>query len=219
MLLLHGWGRDLHDFDGLREAFGGRTFVAVDFPPFGESDKAIEGWNIFTYVGMVMSLCEHLGIDSADVVGHSFGGRVAIILSAVKCAFVHSCILIDSAGMKPKRTLKYRINRLKYQICKRTGKDTQKFASADYLALPQNMKSTFSSIVSTHLEGYAKASNSRTLIVWGQNDEETPLYMAKRLKKLIRKSEIAILEGGGHFSFLDCPLQFFALVKDFWEEE
>ena len=67
VLLLHGWGRDLHDFDGFRENFSGRSFIAVDFPPFGESDKKIDGWNIFTYVGMVMSLCEHLGIDSVVI--------------------------------------------------------------------------------------------------------------------------------------------------------
>lgn len=219
VLLLHGWGRSMDDFNQLRRQFPERTFLAIDFPPFGKSDKNIQGWGIFTYVGMVMSLCEHLGIDSVDVVGHSFGGRVAIILSAVRCALVHSCILIDSAGIKPKRSLKFRLKKLKYKLYKKMGKNLQGFASADYLALPQNMKPTFSNIVETHLNNYAKASNSRTLIVWGGNDQETPPYMAKRLKKYIRKSRLEILSNAGHFCFLDCPLQFFALVKKFWEEE
>ena len=219
VLLLHGWGRTMADFDALRSHFPNRTFLAIDFPPFGESDKNIEGWGIFTYVGMVMSLCEHLGIDTADVVGHSFGGRIAIILSAVKCSLVHSCILIDSAGMKPKRGLKFRLKKVKYKLYKKMGKNLQGFASADWLALPQNMKSTFSNIVETHLESYAKASNARTLIIWGENDKETPMYMAKRLNKYISKSRLEVLGNAGHFSFLDCPLTFFALVKKFWEEE
>ncbi len=219
VLLLHGWGRNMADFNALRNQFPNRSFLALDFPPFGESDKNIQGWDIFTYVGMVMSLCDHFGIDSVDVVGHSFGGRIAIILSAVRCALVHSCILIDSAGMKPKRSLKFRLKKVRYKLYKKMGKNLQGFASSDYLALPQNMRGTFSNIVSTHLENYAKASNSRTLIIWGEKDAETPLYMAKRLNKYIRKSKLEILTNAGHFSFTDCPLQFFALVKKFWEEE
>lgn len=217
ILALHGWGRSIKDFDALSESFPERSFLIVDFPPFGESDKDIEGWNIFTYVSMVISLCEHLEIKSVDLIGHSFGGRIAIILSAIKPTFVHSCILADSAGMKPKRSIKYRLIVLRYKICKKLGKSTVGQGSKDYLALSPEMRKTFVNIVETHLEEYAKKISCPTLIVWGKNDKETPIYMANRLHKLIKQSSLRVIEDGDHFSFLNFPLSFFAIVKQFWE--
>lgn len=215
IILLHGWGRSGEDFKDFISLFPDRQFLTVDFPPFGKSQKEFEDWNIFTYVSMLMSLCEHLSIDKADFIGHSFGGRIAIILSAVKRSLVHSCMLVDSAGMKPKRTIKYRVKVLRYKLNKKLGKNVDNFGSSDYLALPDNLKGTFKSIVNTHLEDYAKKMSVKTLIVWGDKDDQTPMYMAKRLHRLIKNSKLEILEGAGHFSFLDCPLEFFSIVYQF----
>lgn len=218
IILLHGWGVDSSIFDQLISAFPEKVFLKIDFPPFGKSEKDPKDWNIFTYVSLVMSLCEHLHIDKADFVGHSFGGRVAIILSAVKCSLVHSCILVDSAGMKPKRTIKYMINLSKFKLAKKFGKDVSSFGSSDYLKLSPEMKKTFVSIVKTHLEEYAKIINSKTLIVWGKNDKETPLYMAKRLNKLIKNSTLEVIDSASHFPFLESKLEFYKIVNEFWED-
>ena len=80
------------------------------------------------------------------------------------------------------------------------------------------MKETFKNIVNTHLEAYAKKIKAKTLIVWGLQDNETPIYMARRLNKLIAGSELKILNDGGHFSFLDCKLEFFRIVNEFYKE-
>ena len=71
-ILLHGWGCDSSIFKNLVDSFPSRSFLVIDFPPFGKSEKEIKDWNIFTYVGMLMSLCEHLDIESCDLIGHSF---------------------------------------------------------------------------------------------------------------------------------------------------
>ena len=217
-ILLHGWGRSGEDFSSIISQFPERSFIVIDFPPFGESDKNIVGWSIFTYAQMVISLCDHLRITSIDLVGHSFGGRIALLLCAVNRAYVHSCILTGGAGMKPKRSLGFYIKVAKYKIKKRLGKDISSFGSADYLALSPEMRKTFVSIVSTHLEEYARTISTKTLLVWGENDTETPVYMAKRLNKLLKNSRLELLSGGGHFVFLDQPLSFYRLVKNFWEE-
>jgi len=218
-LLLHGWGRSIDDFKTLASFFPNRFFIAIDFPPFGKSEKDIVGWSIFTYVQMVMSLCEHLKVKSAHVLGHSFGGRIAIILSAVECSFVRTCILIDSAGMKPKRNIKYRYKVFKYKLYKKFGKNISSFGSKDYLALSPELRKTFVNIVETHLEDYAKSISAKTLIIWGEKDEETPVYMANKLKRLIKNSQIKIIDNASHFSFLDCPLSCYRLIKNFWEED
>lgn len=217
ILLLHGWGCDSGVFDGIIKLFPNKSFLLVDFPPFGNSDKTIDDWNIFTYVGMLMSLCDYLCIDKCDVLGHSFGGRVAIILSAVKRSLVHSCILVDSAGMKPRRSLKLRYQILKYKIGKKLGKNVENMGSSDYLALPENMRKTFVSIINTYLEDYAKIMSVKTLIIWGEKDDDTPLYMAKRLNRFIKNSRLEIIQQAGHFSFIDRPLEFYKLVNVFWE--
>ena len=216
-LLLHGWGCDCSVFNDLIKFFPNKSFLLIDFPPFGNSDKAIADWNIFTYVGMLMSLCDYLHIDKCDVLGHSFGGRVAIILSAVKRSLVQSCILVDSAGMKPHRSLKLRYKIIKYKINKKLGKNTENMGSSDYLALPENMRKTFVSIINTYLEDYAKRMAVKTLIVWGEKDDDTPLYMARRLNKLIKNSTLKVISQAGHFSFLDRPLEFYKIINDFWE--
>lgn len=215
-LLLHGWGRSSEDFKGLTTHFSDRCFLVIDFPPFGKSDKEPLGWTIFTYVQMLMSLCEHLGIKGCHLVGHSFGGRVAIIMSAIMYSYVKSCILVDSAGMKPRHGIKYQYRVMRYKIRKKLGKSTNGFGSADYKALSPEMQKTFVNIVQTNLEDYAKTISLPSLIIWGKNDNQTPLYMAKRLNRLIQNSKLRILEDGGHFSFLDCPLEFYGAIKDFW---
>ncbi len=219
VILLHGWGRSGQDFCDVIEHINDRSILTVDFPPFGQSDKDIVGWNIYTYAGMVMSLCDHLKIDSADFIGHSFGGRIVIILAAVKRSLVHSCILVDSAGMKPRHSIKYRYRQIKLKLAKKLKLNYHPKGSADYEALSPEMKGTFKSIVNTHLEDYAKKMPMKTLLVWGENDNETPLYMAKKLNKLIKNSSLKILKNGGHFSFFDCKLEFFMALDEFFEEE
>ena len=192
--------------------------LAIDFPPFGKSNVEPQGWSIFSYVQMLMSLCEHLKIKSCDLIGHSFGGRVAIIFAAINCANVHSCILVDAAGMKPRRTIKYRLSVARYKIRKKMGLSTSSFGSDDYKKLSPDMRRVFVDIVGSHLEDYARKIAAPTLIVWGKQDKQTPLYMAKRLSRLIQNSRLEILQDGGHFSFVDCPLEFCGKVKDFLGE-
>ena len=218
ILLLHGWGANCDIFDNIIEKFPNKKFIKVDFPPFGRSGKNIEEWNIFTYVNMIMSLCDFLEIEKCDVFGHSFGGRIAIILSVVKRSLVHSCILVDSAGIKPKRKINYYIKVYKYKIYKKLGKDVSKFGSKDYQELSPNLKRTFKSIVETYLDEYAKKISVKTLIIWGKNDQETPLYMAKRLNKKIKHSTLKIIDNAGHFPFLDCQFEFCRCLNNFLED-
>lgn len=217
-LLLHGWGSSSEVFNGLVESFPEKFFVAVDFPPFGKSSTEPCLWTIFSYASMVMSLCEHLGIHEVDILGHSFGGRIAILLSSIGCLNVHSCILVDSAGMKSKFSLKSHIKVLKYKTLKFFRKNVEGYGSVDYQALSPCMKGVFVNIVNTFLEPYLPKISAQTLIVWGKDDQETPLYMAKRLKRKIKNSRLTILNGG-HFVFLDCPLSFYKVVREFWEAE
>lgn len=218
IILLHGWGADSQIFKPIWKAFPERSFLCIDFPPFGKSQKKIENFNIYTYVALLMSLCEHLHIEKCDVLAHSFGGRVASILASIKCSLVRSCIFVGSAGLKPKRNLKYYYSIYKYKILKKLGKSTLNLGSKDYQLLDENMKKTFNSIVNEDLAPYYQSVRCKTLIVWGEKDKETPLYMAKKLHKYIKNSKLEIIKDAGHFCFLTNTLSFNKIIGKFWEE-
>ena len=217
LVFLHGWGRDGKDFDDFASLFEDYSILTIDFPPFGKSEFEPSRWNIFSYATMFISLCAHLNISSIDIIGHSFGVRVALIVGVLNSSLVHSCIFTSGAGLKPKRSINYRLKVLRYKTA-RFLKLNAKGGSRDYQALSPEMKKLFKNIVNTHLDEYAKNIKSPTLIVWGKEDHETPLYMAKRFKKLIKNSKLIILNNGGHFAFLEYKLEFFSAVNKFLEE-
>lgn len=216
-LCLHGWGCSGEIFEGFINQFSNKSFITVDFPPFGDSQTDISEWNIFTYASMLMSLCEHLHIHQCDILGHSFGGRVAILLGALKKAMVRSLILVDAAGLKPKRSISYYYRLYRYKLLRYFGFYVSDAGSKDYRALSPQMQKVFVSVVNQHLDEYCPQISAKTCIIFGQNDQDTPIYMAKKLHKYIRNSELIILKDAGHFSFLDSPLTFYQQVERFWE--
>lgn len=214
-VLLHGWGCSLKSLKFCEEFLENQNLLFVDFPPFGESDKSIEDWTIFTYANMVISLCEHLGLKNINLVGHSFGGRVAIIISVLRKTDVQKLVLVDSAGIKPRRSFKFYWRLWKYKLKKKLGKDVSNCGSADYRALDEGMKKVFNNIVNTHLEEFLPLIEAQTLIVFGEQDKVTPVYMAKILNKKIKNSRLEILQGAGHFCFDDRRVSFVMLLQNF----
>lgn len=217
-LLLHGWGCDGEIFSPLINHFENRRFVVLDFPPFGLSDPVNGEWNIYTYASMVMSLCQHLKLQKFDILAHSFGGRVAILIASLVPEQVENLVLVGSAGLRPKPSLKRFIKIREYKIKKRLGFNVERYGSADYKKLDDETKKVFVSIVSENLKNYCPRICAKTLIVFGERDKDTPVYMAKKLHKLIKNSSLVILKDAGHFAFLDAPLSFIRAVDKFWEE-
>ncbi len=217
-VFLHGWGCSGETLLFCKNHTSNSTLF-VDFPPFGKSGDNIVGWSVFTYANMIIALCAHLQINCFNLIGHSFGGRVAIIVASICKEKTNKLLLVDSAGLKPRRNLKYKINQLRYRLCKKFGKNVDKFASADYKAMPAKLKAVFCSIVNTHLEELLSLIRCETLIVYGSKDLQTPLYMAKRLKRKIANSKLVVVQGAGHFCFVDRQMEFVVLMKDFLKED
>lgn len=214
-VFLHGWGCDHKSFMFCHKALKKQSALFIDFPPFGQSTQTIKDWTIFTYANMVMSICQQLGIRKINLIGHSFGGRISIILSALCKTEVQKVVLVDSAGVKPRRNPSYYLKIWTYKIKKKIGKDVSKYGSCDYLALSPNMRKIFNNIVNTHLDDFLPFIVAPTLIIFGKNDTTTPVYMAKKMKKKIKDSKLVLLENAGHFSFVDRRLEFLSEIKAF----
>ncbi len=212
---MHGWGVDHKSLLFCHDYLKNQSSLFVDFPPFGKSSSKIRDWTIFTYANMVMSICGNLGIKKINLIGHSFGSRVAIILSALFKENVQKVVFVDGAGLKPRRNLKYHLKVIKYKIRRKLGFDVSNFGSADYLALSDDMKKIFKNIVNTHLDEFLPMITAPALIIFGENDATTPIYMAKRFKRKIKNSRLVILQNAGHFCFVDRRLDFLYELNNF----
>lgn len=215
LVVLHGWGCSHKNLLFCSEYLKNYNLLYIDFPPFGESAKDLEGWTIFTYAHMVISLCEYLKIERYSLLGHSFGGRVAIIVSVLNKEKVEKLVLVDSAGIKPRKSLTRYISVCRYKIRKKRGKDVSKFGSRDYKNLDVKMKNIFCNIVNTHLEMFLPHIKAQTLVVFGKEDKTTPIYMARKLCRHIEGSKLCLLPDAGHFCFQDKKILFITCLQEF----
>lgn len=201
VIFLHGWGGGASAFlfcaERLKEEF---RCVLVDFPGFGESDEPPVPWTVGDYAAEVVALADRLGATEFALVGHSFGGRVALETAAEHPERVRSLALVDSAGLKPRRKPSYFLRVAVHKISKRLGGRGLK-GSADYRALSPVMKGTFIKVVNYDQTPLLPRVKCPTAVFWGKGDRDTPLYMAKRFLRGIKNSSLFLLDGG-HFAYL-----------------
>ena len=225
ILLLHGWGGNLNSFRYLEKQLLQNDFsvLTIDFPSFGGSEQPPETFTLHDYYKIVSELLASENIGKVNVVAHSFGGRVAIMLASLEPQKVNKVVLVDSAGIKPRFSVSKKIKILKYKTLKKLKqkglikKDLTGYGSSDYKAMPECLKPVFNNIVNTDLSDMAKNIVAPTLLVWGTEDKDTPIYMAKKLNKLIKDSAIIRFKDCGHFCYLQKPDYFNKIVINFFK--
>lgn len=228
LVFLHGWGADLNSFLWLKNYFSDYSLLFLDFPGFGKSEEPHKALFVDDYVCKVKKIVDTFAADEIVLIGHSFGGRVAIKF-AEKFQFCFKemkVCLIDSAGIKPRHGFNYYFKVKAYKFCKKFSlksdkfkKLLNKFGSSDYKKLSNVMRQTFVNVVNEDLSESAKNIGCETLIVWGKQDKETKLFMAKKLHKLIKNSKLVVFENAGHFSFLDNKREFLFLLDSFVKKQ
>ena len=222
VLFLHGWGANLNSFnffyENLKNDYG---CVSVDFPGFGKSEKLGTDFTVFDYACEIYKLIIKLNLNNVIIVSHSFGTRIAILLATVFCCDIKKLIIIDGAGIKPKFNLITRLKVLWYKFCKFLNKiklfniSLNNFGSSDYKQLNKIERKTFNAVVNFNEIKYLNKINIKTLIVWGERDSETKLYMAKIFNRKIKYSSLKIIKGCGHFCFLEKPNLVLYEIKNF----
>ncbi len=223
LLLLHGWGCSIRTMDLFISRYRtSRTVWALDFPGFGGSSYPDGAWEVSDYSLMTEEFIRTLIGESVDVICHSFGGRVMIKLAAGHPELVKRIVFIDAAGVRKKRTLGYYIKVYSYKLSKAALKNktlgkildflkidyrkrVSSAGSEDYRALPDNMKGTFIKVVNEDLTPWLRDIKAPSLLIYGENDSDTPVSMAKIMEKKIPDAGLVIIENAGHFSFADAP--------------
>lgn len=214
IVFLHGWGASASAFLFVAKRFcGDHRVTVIDFAGFGESEEPSTPYGVPEYTNDVLKLLEHIGIKRAVVVGHSFGGRVCLELSAKHSEYVRKLVLVDSAGLKPRRRLKYYVKIGIHKLLRKLGLKGLS-GSSDYKVLSPIMRESFKLVVNYDQTPLLKNISCPTAIFWGDKDRETPPYMAHRLNRGIADSEIFWLSGG-HFSYADDPKKFVLILRAF----
>lgn len=232
MIIMHGWGCDGSTVRTIADIAAEQHKVYnLDLPGFGKSTEPTTVWGVDDYVEMLEEFVEKTGIENPIVLGHSFGGRVGILYSSRNK--VDKLILVDSAGVKPSRSLKYYIKVYSFKAAKRLwrillGKERaeariesmrKKKGSSDYSLASPMMRSILVKTVNQDLKYAMPLIKAPTLLIWGENDTATPLKDAKVMEKLIPDAGLVSFKGCGHYSFLDNPYQFAAVLRSFISKE
>jgi len=210
----HGWGQSSAILVPLAEAlkpFAPSTLI--DFPGFGKSTLPPESWGTAEYADMVAQWLGTQPRAQLVWIGHSFGGRVGIQLAARHPQLLTGMVLIASAGLRRQRTLpqqiRFSLRKAFFKTAKRFLREgpqlerlRQRMGSADYRSAGA-LRPVFNRVVSEDLTDVARKVRCPTLLIYGKEDTETPPEMGQRLKELIPRAELMILDGFGHLNILN----------------
>lgn len=212
ILALHGWARDRQDFS---MALADLDAVAVDLPGFGLSPPPVAVWGTIEYAQCLLSVLQEY-LSPPIVIGHSFGGRVAVRLASLFPDRIGGLVL---TGVPLLRTSNSRSTPpLAIRVVRNLNQKgllpistvewlRNKHGSADYRATKGIMRKIFVRVVNENYEQDLPRIRCPVQMVWGSADAETPPEIAHRAAAMIPRAEVTILPNIGHFLPLSAPAQ------------
>jgi pimeloyl-ACP methyl ester carboxylesterase len=219
-LILHGWNGSSDSWRKIIEILEIKyKVICPDFPGFGKTETPKIPWSLNDFVEWLREFTEKLNLKEFFLLGHSFGGRVAIKFSISHPEKVKKLILVSSAGIRQEWGLKEKII---FQISKignaifsknhffrfKDGARNFFYRIArikDYSKAKGMMKETMKKIVEEDLLPELPKIQKETLIIWGEKDKIIPLKYAFLFKEKIKNSKLEILPKIGHSPHLEDP--------------
>ncbi len=232
IILMHGWGCNHTTVQSVETALSPHFKVYnLDFPGFGGSSVPPAVWGVEEYTRLVEEFAREEGIESPILIGHSFGGRVSILFASRNKT--HKVVLVDAAGVKPRRSLKYYLKVYSFKLWKkalplligkaqaekRIEERRRKAGSADYNALSGRMRDIMVKVVNEDLKAVMPRIACPVLLMWGKNDTATPLRDARTMERLIPDAGLVAFDDAGHYSFLDKPFEFRTVLHNFLQSD
>src|SRR5450432_1134802 len=230
VLLLHGWGGSMESMRRVAERLTtlGYQVHNLDLPGFGRSALPTTAWGVPEYAELVAHYLEQANVKPVNVIGHSFGGRVGIVLGADYPNSVDRIVLTDCACVLSQPTVGQQVRHAAFQaanailslpgltsVDKRfRGWARNPYASED-LRNAGLLEPIFRVVIRQDLLPYAARIKASTFLIWGDQDTETPLWQGQRLEKTIPDAGLVVFKGAGHFAYLERLADFVHIVDTF----
>jgi len=224
LVVLHGWRSDLNQWLPVAKILSrDNRVVLLDLPGRGQSEVPKFALSTYGYADFVKLLLKKLNISKYTLVGHSFGGRVAIVLASEKNSQVDKLILVDSAGIEEKLIK----TKVKIKALKTISKVVKPFVPRSIFENARNsfgsrdykesgvMRETFVKVVNEDLKHLLPTIHVPTLIVWGSDDQVLDVKYARVFRSNIINSKIKIVYGSNHWPHIYDTQEFSSLVKEF----
>ena len=195
LIILHGWGSNKNI---MKQSFSpymkGFRHIYIDLPGFGNStcNLALKTSDVARIVELFMvqiNACKDI------VLGHSFGGKVALLLEP------KVLVLVGSAGIYVSKSPLVQIKIALTKIANFFGlkKMSSLFRAEDAKALSEPMYQTFKNVVNEDFSYEFSTYSGKALLCWGSEDTATPLSSAKKINGLIKDSTLKVYDGDHYF--------------------
>ena len=195
LIILHGWGSNKNlmkqTFASYMKQF---RHIYIDLPGFGNSTCTMP-MKTSDVASIVELLLVQLNASKDIVVGHSFGGKVALLLQP------KVLVLLSSAGIYTPKSLKVRTKIALFKTLKVFGLSKLRtlFVAEDAKQLNECMYETFKNVVNEDFSKEFSSCNAKALLCWGENDTATPLSSGKRIAELIADANLEVYSGDHYF--------------------
>ncbi|MEK6659237.1 MAG: alpha/beta hydrolase [Campylobacterota bacterium] len=195
LIILHGWGSNKNlmkqFFSPYMDSF---RHIYIDLPGFGSSTCNL-ALTTKDYARVVELLMIHLNASKDIIVGHSFGGKVALLLEP------EVLVLVASAGIYVPKPFKVRAKIALFKFLKIFGlaKFREFFVANDAKKLSEPMYQTFKNVVDENFSDEFSSYKGKALLCWGRDDTATPISSANKIDKLIKDSKLIVYEGDHYF--------------------
>ena len=234
LLVLHGWGGSSDSWVSLQKILSREGFrvIVPDFPGFGKSVTPPDVWGVGDYMDFILKFLEILQLDNFFLLGHSFGGRVAIKFATRYPEKLKSLILCDSAGIRGKPSAKARIIFLMAVIGNAVFspkimarfKDSARnvfyafIRKRDYAKANGVMKKTIKKVLGEDLLDDLSKIKTSTLIIWGENDKMVPVKYARVFREKIENAKLEIMPKVGHSPHIERPEKLAEIILKFLKQ-
>ena len=205
VVALHGWGRSRQDW---LATLDGYDALALDLPGFGATPPPGAGWSTAEYAAWVGEILADL--DRPVLVGHSFGGRVAVHLAAASPELVRGLVLTGVPLLRPQTTgrppLGFRVVRALHRAGligeQRMEAMRRKRGSDDYNAAHGVMREVLVKAVNEDYPDELDAIRVHRVpvaMVWGEHDTAATVQMARHAQELLGDvAELVVVPGSAH---------------------
>ncbi len=231
ILVLHGWGSSSDSWVDVMEILSGKGYKVIcpDFPGFGKSRTPDSVWSVDDYMNWFNGFVHSQNLKNFYLLGHSFGGRIAIKFSINYPDMVKNLILCDSAGIKPK--LGFKDTMIAYaahignvifspHILERFKDGARNIFYSflrhkDYVKADGVMKEIIKKIIDEDLLPRLSEIQTKTLVVWGKEDKLVPVKYSYIFKEQIKDSVLEFLEDVGHSPHVEAPDKLSDIIVSF----